>query len=472
MNDIFLLPDRYEGLAAHMNTNDIPKIIIPVTSAIERIKELYEEIMSSGRGAFLILKGQSGCGKTTFLRTLPIFMENIEVCTLDNSSPLETAFDNFQLQRAGFRVIVIEGRESILDMKNAEVVTIIHKINTFIRSKDGMNSLIVWPCNNDDIVTQLVETSKVVGGTALLNSQETYFEFSGPPKNDYLRIVEQTIELLNHGKTLLDFGISNEAAKTFLPEIFTIGEYLKIINAKVRENKKFVQQLEVKEKCKLWVLVLALNEPSKDVEAITKGESLDADIQRMLVSTDANIVQDIKQHPEQIALASNYLDCKVIYITIVEALSIVRNYADEKLKGIMKDRNLATSLDSGIGMRVASTELVRMINQDTKLKGRKGTIGSKSKEAFEKLLAISESNDTLLNKTFGEALKTNGFINAYATEQDFGKGLTRRTDLVCELGGENIRLEFMWRKKTSKAEISNYVLTKLYNYSRALGLIS
>lgn len=83
-------------------------------------------------------------------------------------------------------------------------------------------------------------------------------------------------------------------------------------------------------------------------------------------------------------------------------------------------------------------------------------MGSKSKEAFQKLLSIAENNDTVLNKTFGEALKTNGFINDYKTEDDFGNGLTRRTDLVCWREEEEFRLEFMWRRKTSKAEISNY----------------
>lgn len=46
----------------------------------------------------------------------------------------------------------------------------------------------------------------------------------------------------------------------------------------------------------MWVLVLGLNEPSKDVEALTKGENLEADIQRLLISTDANIIQEVKKY--------------------------------------------------------------------------------------------------------------------------------------------------------------------------------
>lgn len=470
MQEHFLLPDRYEGLETTMEPRDIPKIIVPVDEAIAKVDEIYEEMASSGRGAFLVLKGSSGCGKTTFLRTLSIFMENIEVVTFGNEVSIHEKLDSLSTSNKQLRIVVIEGRESILDMRNEEVTNAIHKINSFIRSKAGINTLVVWPCNNEDIVTQLVETSKVVGGTALLGSQDSYYEFPGPPKNEYLNIVEQTIGILNHGKNLQDFGISNDIAKEWLSDASTIGEYLKVVGTKIRANKNLVKRLNQKERCKLWVVVLALNEPSKDVEAITKGESLDADIQRMLVSTDANIVQEVKQHPEQIALASNYLNCKVIYISIVEALYIVRNYADAKLKKIMKEQNLSTASDKDVASRLSNTELVRMINSDTKLKGRKGVVGSKSKEAFDKLLLIAENNDTILNRTFGEALKVNGYVDQYETEQDFGVGLTRRTDLLCKKSNENLRLEFMWRKKTSKAEISNYVLTKLYNYSKALGL--
>ena len=89
----------------------------------------------------------------------------------------------------------------------------------------------------------------------------------------------------------------------------------------------------------MWVLVLGLNEPSKDVEALTKGENLEADIQRLLISTDANIIQEVKKIPDQIALLSHYLDTKIIYIPIVDALSIIRNYANNDLKKIMKNRH-------------------------------------------------------------------------------------------------------------------------------------
>lgn len=75
------------------------------------------------------------------------------------------------------RIVIIEGRESIIDYSNIEINTAIHTKNRFIRSAEGSRTLIVWPCNNNDIVEILVDTSKTIGGTSLLGLEYTYFEF-------------------------------------------------------------------------------------------------------------------------------------------------------------------------------------------------------------------------------------------------------------------------------------------------------
>ena len=91
-----MLPDRYEGLEDNRKKYDITKIILPVKEGINKIVELHEEIESSNRGAFLILKGKSGCGKTTFLRTLDVFIEDIEIYTIFNDSNLVESMNSLQ----------------------------------------------------------------------------------------------------------------------------------------------------------------------------------------------------------------------------------------------------------------------------------------------------------------------------------------------------------------------------------------
>jgi hypothetical protein len=62
-------------------------------------------------------------------------------------------------------------------------------------------------------------------------------------------------------------------------------------------------------------------------------------------------------------------------------------------------------------------------------------------------------------------------IDSFQIEQDFGAGLKRRTDILAKSKNGQIRLEVMWRKTTSRAEIANYTLTKVANYGRAIGFL-
>src|SRR5690606_29927564 len=113
--------------------------------------------------------------------------------------------------------------------------------------------------------------------------------------------------------------------------------------------------------------------------------------------------------------------------------------------------------------RLAGTSLVASFN-NTPIGARKvgGKVGPNSVAAFEKLTNIASTNDIELNKAIAACLVDLGVVSDCAYEQDFGSGMSRRTDIVATSGSATIRLEMMWRRKTGRAEIANYVLTKLF----------
>lgn len=467
----FLLPDRFEALEDQRPNYDISKIIVPVEEGLEKIQELYEEIISSGRGAFLILKGRSGCGKTTFLNTLSIFMRDVEVMSVHNNVDVVSTLQSLAPSRNKLRIVVVEGRESLLDFNISFIDKIIHTVNTFIRSRTGNKTLVVWPCNNQDILEVLVDTAYNIGGTSLLGIEQTYFEFNGPSRFQYIPIVKQTLDLFNGGKTLMEYGITDQFAVELLDRVSTIGEYLKLLNRQIRGNMAKVERLARTESCKLWILVLAGNEPSKDVAALTKGALSAADINRLMVATNANIVEELKQYPQELGVLANYFDCRIIFIPVLTTLAVVRDFADDNLREILKNNNISTASDGRGTQRLLNSELANMINSVPNGMDRKGKTGSESIKAFEKLAQIASDNDKILNEAFGQALVISGLVNYFKKEADFGQGLKRRTDLLCNTDYGDIRLEFMWRKETTRAAIANYTLTKLYNYGKAIGVL-
>jgi DNA (cytosine-5)-methyltransferase 1 len=150
-------------------------------------------------------------------------------------------------------------------------------------------------------------------------------------------------------------------------------------------------------------------------------------------------------------------------------LAIAREYADEKLQDKMKELGMSLKKDSTANERLIKSELAKAFKSETIGLGVPGNKpGESTREAFEKLLSIAQNDDQVVNETLGRALVAGGLVDSYESEVDFGKGLTRRTDLLCETKLGRVRLELMWRKSTGRAEIANYVLTKLYNYGKAI----
>lgn len=98
-------------------------------------------------------------------------------------------------------------------------------------------------------------------------------------------------------------------------------------------------------------------------------------------------------------------------------------------------------------------------------------IGPNTKEAFQKLTAIAADHDELLNRAIGVGLQKLGLVSGFNTERDLRGRLVKRTDLFCETLTGPVRLEFMWRASTGRADIAHYTLTKIGSYAKAIELL-
>jgi len=313
-----------------------------------------------------------------------------------------------------------------------------------------------------------------IGGRSLLSLPEGYAKFNGPLKSDYPKIAETTVAILNQGATFSDLGIDSHTVEKRVAEANTIGSFLAHIRDDIQRNEELVQSLIAQEQCRLWIVVAAGSEPGQEVAALTRGRFAATDIERLMTATEANIVKDLKKHSEKLGILATLLDAKILHLPVTTALYLVRAYSDVALKSRMRTVNLGLTPNKRTDAleRLRATELARMLRAEAQtVLNTRGKLGSKSQDAFEKLADLASTNDIALNRAVGSALLDAGLVTSFETEKDFGKGLSRRTDLLCDSQIGNIRLEFMWRKRTSRAEIANYTLTKIYNYGKALGYL-
>jgi DNA (cytosine-5)-methyltransferase 1 len=149
------VPDRFEGLS-DAGSGALRLIITPVRETLEVIDKRFEDLRAAGRGGLMILRGDTGAGKSTFLNTVGLFRHDVvtERITGDEDVPgvlAETEPTSVP------RIIVLEGREALGEVSRASLEAAMHGINSFVRSNAGRDTLVVWPTNTDDLTLDLAQ---------------------------------------------------------------------------------------------------------------------------------------------------------------------------------------------------------------------------------------------------------------------------------------------------------------------------
>jgi hypothetical protein len=465
------VPDRFEGL------KDAPEgalrtIVTPVRRALDQIDELASQMKASRRGALMLLRGDTGAGKSTFLDTVGLFRDAVTTVRVPRTQPVGE-----RLAKLGpaehFRIVVLENREAVGLYSMNAIEADLHAINAFVRSDNGRWTLVVWPVNTDDLLDRLVDIGSKIGGTALFGLDDEVTIFTGPPRDEFVAIASRTVSALNEGASLAALGISDEYANELTGRADTIGSYLGLIRDALLTNEKRVTGLLPVERFRMWTLVITGSETEGDVAALTRGGYAYVDIDRLITSTGANIVQDLKERPDQLGILGTMLDAKIINIDMLTILAIARTYGDDQLHGLMKGRGMSVSPDKQAAERLSASELGLLISGRTLGTRKRGSKpGDNTQAAFAGLADIARNNDAALNRAIGTALLDNGYIDGFETEKALGTNYVVKSDLQVAQGMERIRLEAMWRTKAGRADIANYVLTKLGLYSRAVGLMA
>ena len=310
-----------------------------------------------------------------------------------------------------------------------------------------------------------------IGADSLLGVGEPTYRFKGPPQDQYIDIATRTIETLNEGASLVDLGVLEECAQELIQQAETIGKYLNLLRQELRKNEKNVEKLLAQEKCRMWTVVIAGNNPEQEVGTLTRGSYSKADISCLMNSTQANIVEELKKYSDKVGILGTVLEAKIIYLPIATVRSIIVNYADDELRDKMIQAGMQTRKDPNASERLLKSELAHAFHAVPRGLSRTSRPSQNSREAFEKLSAIAQKNDELLNRAIGKALQDCGLISAFETEVELRGRITVISDLLCTADSGLVRLELMWTKWAYRGAIADYVLKKLQNYGRAIGLL-
>lgn len=223
----------------------------------------------------------------------------------------------------------------------------------------------------------------------------------------------------------------------------------------------------------LWIVVIAGNDPETEVATLTNGANFYADIERLLASTDANVVQDLERYPAKLGLLGRSFDARILFLPVMTAMAVVRDHADPALRERLSAMGFSMQPPGDGIERLRESQLALAIlgkPVTQRSPGRKP--GAERQDEFQKLTQFAKTDDGALNRAVGEALQAAGLIMAYKAEDGVGNTQKRSSDVLCTMPNASVRLEFMWRAQTSVGEIARYVLEKLYQYGKAIGFLN
>ena len=242
------LPNRWEFLYPKIKDSDVPiqTIIRPVQSGMNVIQEIIEYLKTTGGCQVLVLRANTGSGKTTFLNTLPHYMQNVDlhIKTFDlqylNEDDFKDELWKFEPSDKGVNLIVLEGREKPQTVPDAYIQNILANVNRFARTK-RVPMLFVIPTIEEEVARVWCEHGATIGDLIpekALYDGSRWYSFPGVPKSKYLEIIEETILALNPPYTLGEYGVSPVEAKTWIETSNSIGDFISTTANKISSRRR------------------------------------------------------------------------------------------------------------------------------------------------------------------------------------------------------------------------------------------
>jgi hypothetical protein len=357
------LPTRWEILQPKLESNKVSlqTIIRPVPQAMNVIRDIIEYLKTTGGCQVLVIRADTGSGKTTFLNTLyhyvqeiKFFTHTIDLQTLE-AEDFGSELKNLQVYEEKINLIILEGREKPESISDQYIQIVLAHINRFARRK-RVPILFVVPTIEDQVARNWCEHGIKIGD--LIPQQKIYegsrwYNFPGIGKDKYIEIAEETIRTLNPPYSISDYGINSDELKTWVETSHTIGKFIETIASRSSDRRSQSRIISQGKRDHVWIVYCCPDLQHYDhTYLIIKGLVQDNDTLKAsptkLVNSDAALSKYWKEDEQWVKFvpAVNFLDIRLINIPMIAVVNAALLYGEEKLLDSFKNTTFAQYKDT------------------------------------------------------------------------------------------------------------------------------
>lgn len=492
------LPIRFENLERETEVLgiDITTIVEKVEDANEEIETLLKQINHGKNGKFKLFYGESGKGKTTFLKTLGNFFQNIEIISIERNVKL-LEIPNYIISEKsdkGQTIVIIEDRDN--PNETVENLRDFFEELRFQFRKDLFEVLIIWPITDKFAAEEISEIAWDVGRDSITAANGCIFEFKGIPKNKYYTIADITSINLNEGRNLESYGISKNDTIQILKKSETIGQfYTHITNISLEKLDKTERFLKDKIVPKIWVLLPGdeATEIDRTVRTLTRGVKYKIDIERILSELDNSsnknsYLSDWRKRRANASHLLHLIDVRLFPIPPSLSLAAVRAFGEDDIKEDLKNKKES---EKKAIEEIKKSPLYRLLLNDTisaDISPRK--TNQKTSAEYMRIQKNASKIDKKLNQALGKliikALESDNIKAKIEVEKQNIIGSNMQPDIQIKIDDKKvICLEPTWRTSGKAIEtedipeksnslttghLQQYVLNKAMDYIKSIGM--